>query len=803
MMLPHRPLILLAGLLYLSVPAAAQTPTFDMSRERPPEPPPAPAPVIPPAPTRPAQPTGTTSTPPLEKPALQPTNRPAIASAPRERETEGFRRYLVPYSNLSLTGEIDRKRWAVYLTQEQAQRGDVFHFAFQNSIVTAPEASSLTVLVNDRQIGQVPVSSADAIKNVDLKLQPGILQGGANLIEFRVSQRHRTDCDVRSTYDLWTNIEPEQTFLSFSGLQADSQSVTEAIRAIGVDAYGRSRIRLVVPSLAQPGNADLLMRLAQGLALLSGMPNLTFDVVASGEAANGPGEMTIYVGTYGELQPLVSVLPQTAQAAPVTTLLDEQPGQGRSLAISGPSWSSLSGAIDTIIASADRPNGVRRDVITTQRWSAPDAPLLFGGQRLPLSQLGVQTQEFSGRRLRTTFNIAVPADFYANAYGEAEILVDAAFTAAVQPGSHLDVYVNENIASSTPIYAQKGGLFSHLPVKIPLRHIRPGVNTIALEVVINSAEDRACAPGAPASQSPRFALFDTSEFVMPPFARMGQSPNLAAFAGTGFPYNRAAGEPLALALDRPDSDIISTAATLLGRISIMAGRVLKTDATVSPTSVGNRDAIFIGPISQIPQKALQQVNISVSSLNAWRPATDTNAKPSAPAPTLDQWSSKVSGGSLRGQISSVGNWLERNFDISFDSMQFMPRAEQPFQPTPNQTTLLAQAPSPEGGATWSVLTAPDPQKLRSGTDSLTRQDNWLKVSGRLVAHNDRTQASTIEPVSHFTLVNTIPGSLNNYRLVLANWLSSNSLSYTVLMVVALLLLGVTTSTVLSVFGRRK
>ncbi|MGO7675817.1 cellulose biosynthesis cyclic di-GMP-binding regulatory protein BcsB, partial [Rhizobium ruizarguesonis] len=76
----------------------------------------------------------------------------------------------------------------------------------------------------------------------------------------------------------------------------------------------------------------------------------------------------------------------------------------------------------------------------------PNAPLVFSDTNIALSQLVVKTTEFSGRRLRTSFNIAVPADFYANAYGEAKVLLDAAYTDNVLPCSHIDIYVNDNIA---------------------------------------------------------------------------------------------------------------------------------------------------------------------------------------------------------------------------------------------------------------------------------------------------------------------------------------------------------------------
>ncbi|MGO7374048.1 cellulose biosynthesis cyclic di-GMP-binding regulatory protein BcsB, partial [Rhizobium ruizarguesonis] len=66
--------------------------------------------------------------------------------------------------------------------------------------------------------------------------------------------------------------------------------------------------------------------------------------------------------------------------------------------ISGPSWQAVSAAIDTIVSPTDRSSDVRRDVLTTERGSAPNAPLVVSDTNIALSQLGVKTTEFSGRR---------------------------------------------------------------------------------------------------------------------------------------------------------------------------------------------------------------------------------------------------------------------------------------------------------------------------------------------------------------------------------------------------------------------
>nr|WP_183900907.1 cellulose biosynthesis cyclic di-GMP-binding regulatory protein BcsB [Rhizobium metallidurans] len=852
----------LAFLLAASALAYAQTTPFDMSGERPPEAAPAiprltppatpptsaapstsaappsapvtpPAPVAPPAAMQPIQPFAVT--PPAPAPAADqpassssqqnaapaaaqpaPTSAPApqrpvppaeasVGSAPAAASPAlppgTSRRYVVPFAKLGLDGEYDRRSWSVYLTPEQAAAQATFNFSYQNAIVVAPESSQFAILINNRVIGQQPVGSPDGSSTVSFSVPPRLLQPGANLLTIEATQRHRTDCSVQSTYELWSDIDPAQTYLTFVGEETAKFSSTDAIRAIGVDGAGQTAFNFVVPALEQPGTTKPLLRLAQGLSILSGMPNQTVSFTTNSLPASSPGRMTVVVGTPSELQPLFAV-PVAAQTAPLATFATDPRSGQTVLLITGPSWPAISTAIETIVSTTDRAVTVRRDALATQRWTAPDAPLIFSDRTIAFSQLGVKSTEFSGRRFRTTFNIAVPADFYANAYGEATVLLDAAYTQSVLPGSQIDVYVNGNIASTLPITAKGGGIYRHLPIRVTMRHFKPGLNSVSIETILRTEEDNVCVPGTAAGAGPRFALFDTSEFRMPDFARVGQRPNLAALAGTGYPYSRAA-SPTPLFIDRVDADTLSATATLLGQMALMAGRPLDVEPAASPGAIGERDAIFIGSISQMPQAVLSQLNIATTSQATWRPLAATQTTPSETNVMFDEWRSRVSGGVWQGQITSFQEWLRRNFDISLSSLQFVPGAEKVFTPSNTNSFMIAQGASTSGDATWTVVTAPSAKDLREGANAMTAQQNWPLIAGHVTTYSAATGKIDTVPVTRFDFVKTETWTLANYRLIAANWLSTNVLSYAVLLVVLSLLIGVATAGMLGRLGRRE
>jgi hypothetical protein len=844
-----------AFLLTASAVAYAQTTPFDMSGERPADTPPmvprltipatppaappaavttpapAPVPVIvtqPPAATVPTTQPASPGPRPIEPFSMAPGAPPAAppvqtvppasepAAPPRQLSTPTAqtvnqaappipsgtsRRYVVPFPKLGLDGEYDRRSWSVYLTPEQAAAPATFNFTYQNAIVVAPEASKFNILINNRVIGEQPVGSPDGASTVSFSVPPRLLQPGANLLTIEAAHRHRTDCSVQSTYELWSDIDPSKTFLSFVGEEAAKLSSTDAIRAIGVDGSGQTTFNFVVPALEQPGTTKPLLRLAQGLSILSNMPNQNIAFTTDSVPPSSPGRLTVLVGTPSDLQPLFAV-PAAAQTAALATFATDPRSGAPVLLVTGPSWAAISTAVDTIVSTTDRSIAIRRDALATQRWSAPDAPLIFADRTIPFSQLGVNSTEFSGRRFRTSFNVAVPADFYANAYGEATVLLDAAYTQNVQPGSHIDVYVNGNIASTLPITSTGGGIFRHLPIRVTMRHFKPGLNTLSLEAILLTKEDDVCVPGTTASAGPRFALFDTSEFHMPDFARVGQRPNLAALAGTGYPYGRNP-EPTPLFIDRVDADTLSATATLLGQMAIVAGRPIDVEPAASPAAIGERDAIFVGSISQMPQAVLSQLNIATTSQATWRPLAATQTTPGETSVMFDQWRSKVSGGVWQGQITSFQEWLRRNFDISLSSLQFVPGAEEVFTPSNSNSFLIAQGTGSTGNSTWTVVAAPSAKDLREGANAITTQLNWPDIAGHVTTYSAATGKIEIVPVSRFDFIKIETWTFANYRLIAANWLSTNILSYAVLLVALSLLVGVATSSMLKNLGRRK
>ncbi len=803
----RKSLLLTACLASISTLVFAQSAPFDMSPEKPATPPaPArPAPVAPvpqvqtPAPVAPVAPAAPRPVPSVAAPAAAQPARAATATAPSSLDDR--RRYILPFPDLSLAGEVDQRQWTLYLTPEQAKAAVSLNVGYQNAIVVAPESSNLEVSVNNVPLERKSVSSPDGEGNVSMAIPPGALQAGANAISLGVQQRHRTDCTIQSTYDLWTDVSPASTYIAFNADVGSRFSTIDDIQATGADLAGLTAINIVAPGLANPVSAQPLLKLAQALALRTQMPNQQVTFTTRLPTERKAGTLTVLAGTSREIAAATQSVPPEALAGPYAGFESNIVNGISALIVSGPTPQTMQLAIDQLTASVERPAGGSRTTLSTKAWHTPDAPLVMSDRRISLSALGVKSTEFSGRRFRTDFTIGAPADFYAAAYGEATLLLDAAYSNEILPGSHIDIYVNGNIASTVPISNRGGGIFRHLPINVTLRHFVPGVNTIAIEAVLMTDADTACLPGAAANQTPRFALFDTTELHIPNYAMIGRAPDLAATNGVGQPY-RASDQPVAVWLERVDTDTMSAAATLLSRLALAGGHPVPVELVATPAAVGERNALFFGTLAQMPQALVNQLDLAPASQVAWKESASA-VQPAQTDQLFDDWRERVDGGVWQGQISSFEEWMKRNFDISSDTLRFLPGAEQIYTPPGNVSFMLAQGMSPGGQGVWTMATAPTSADLRTGMAAMAEQKRWTTMAGRVATYDATADKVDTVVAEQPSFIVTRPFSFSNWRLIAANWLSSNTLSYSLVFIGFLTLLGCVTFLMLRGMGRHK
>ncbi|WP_090075069.1 cellulose biosynthesis cyclic di-GMP-binding regulatory protein BcsB [Cohaesibacter marisflavi] len=708
------------------------------------------------------------------------------------------RRYLIPANQLTLNGEIDQKDWSLFLTSWQATNAESLSLSYRNTVVIAPESSRMIVSINDHVVIEEPLRSPASFTKLTVPLPEGLLRYGANTISVRVAQRHRTDCTIDSTYELVTTLNAQGSYLTLPASERISD--LEAIRAIGVDGNGDTHFEISSPSIKQSTAVEDLLSLGQGLALLAGMPNQDFAFNRDALPVSGPGRLGVLVGTASELAPIVPNLPQAARVGQLASMLRVTPDSAPILVISGPDWASISSAIGKIVAPLSEASVDQRAGLQNSGWTGPDLPVILSDSQFSLSDLGLKTQEFSGRRFQTTFSIMLPGDFYGRASSEFTILLDAAYAPDVLPGNHITVFVNGEVASVVQINNRHGGIFKHFPVSVTMRHFKPGRNTITLSAELSTNQDAVCAPGENNTREPRFALFNTTEIQIEKFARAGQFPNLAATARTGFPYTKDE-KSISLFLEPVGPETMSSAATVLGKMALSSGHALGVKPKTSLRAIGEEDTIFVAPISQIPRSFLDRFHIAPDASETWNQIAVTGTEEADTTKQFSEWQDRISSEGLLGYLERAGSWLHDRFGLTTDELELFKDIKESFMPTPSDILLLAQNTSFEGKGNWTLITGPTVQNLALGNALIASQSRWENLQGYLTALTPDRMVSRLDP--NPTLHLSDPWDIRNLRLVITDWLSHNSLVYVGLLILAAIFLALSWGALLKRSGRRE
>lgn len=229
---------------------------------------------------------------------------PVVQASPARSLTK-LERPLLPYNSMRLDGEIDSRSWAFQLTPDEAASSASISIGYQNAIVVMPEASRLKAVINGETVVNVPISSSTGIQRVVIPIRAGLLRGGQNIIRLEASQRHRMDCTVKATYELWTDVDPASTKLIFAEGSTKTLRSLEDLPAIGVDETGVTTIRIVAPKIYRPEIRDRLLRLVQMVALRGRYAHPVVRVYETDPGSSPVGTIKVVMGVVGELRGLV------------------------------------------------------------------------------------------------------------------------------------------------------------------------------------------------------------------------------------------------------------------------------------------------------------------------------------------------------------------------------------------------------------------------------------------------------------------------------------------------------------------
>jgi cellulose synthase operon protein B len=745
--------------------------------------------------------------------------------------------------SLRLKGEESALQWPVYVTAEQARERLRFRVGYLAAISVVPEASTLTASVNDVVLGHTAIRAPGAVRVIEFDIPAGVLKPGYNAVAIAAVQRHRVDCSMQATYELWTQIDPSWTGLVMpAGI--DSVRALPDLPAIAPDARGVVPIRVVLRS--KPGFAtfEKIISVVQRVALAGRYAHVAVEF---GPPLKGPDGINLVVGAPGELQDLPGYEPSQMVGGQALTFLPATTDRSATLIVPGIGAAELDAASAVLTATASReaagsPQGLR--LLQLARGLE-----IEGGATLPLARFGVPNREFSGRLFRTGFDVSLPADFIPADYAKANLALAGGYAAGLETGAQIIIDVNGRNVASNALPRSDGDVFRNAVMPLPLSRWRPGRNHVEITALLPSATDRTCADSG--ADRKRFLFLNDTTLTLPPLARALRLPDLAVTTSGGLPYAGAAHRPR-LVVPTPDRESMSAAATIAVQMAVAAGRPIDFELGNESALQRRAPTVVVAPARALDPDILRAVGVDADQIRQiWERRAAAGTVPGQaemlpgisidrlrhdvpPACTLPvpaargaqpglrrargadpdgeardlatSWTTALrTRDSVGDRLSGVASTLRAAADDAVaTASQWMTDQirDQPVAVSARASMVVGQGVAGrDPDSVLTVFTAPNSATLQAAAICLGTPAVWGQLQGRVAVIDAEDGAVTTYASNQTQLLETEPRTFENTRLILAGWFSTNPNTFVLVLFAAAIILGLSTQAMLRNVGR--
>lgn len=746
-------------------------------------------------------------------------------------------------NGLRLSGEESSLQWPVYVTEAETQETLRFRIGYLAAISVVPDTSSLTLTINDTVIGRSAIRAPGAVKLVEFDLPPGLLKPGYNAVTITGVHRHRVDCSLSATYELWTQIDPSWTGFVLPPSSGSAQSLRD-LAAVSPDTRGTVPIRVVLKDKPTFEVFEQVVGLLQRVALAGSYTHVSVEF---GPPQQGPAGLNLVIGNPEDLRDIARIGSGDVASGQPLTFLPATSDRAATLVVPGSSTADLAAAAEAVSASAAQAAagsapGLR--VLSLSRGTE-----LRGGETLRLSDLGVGNSEFTGRLFRTGFDVVLPSDVITADYGKAVLTLEGGYTAGLDPRAQVIIDVNRRNAASTPLPRAEGEMFRDAQVALPLGRWRPGRNRIDISALLPAAQDRVCSEDE--AERKRFLFLNETKLVLPRLARALRLPDLAATASSSAPFVGFARRPR-LVVPTPDRDSMAAAVTMAVQLALAAGRPVDFELANERSLERRTPTLVVGPVRSLDPEVLKAAGLDPQQIQQiWQGrAVSGGSEPKAPARaeglSLDRLRTNLSpacalpaatsrslpvtqrarpaparaqaadlasswGASLRG-TSAVGD------SLSAVSAKLTAAAQDAYAAASRWTETQVREAEIEVdaraslivgqgiggrdvGSLVTVVTAPTAAVLQASMTCLTSPAVWDRLQGRVAVLDANDGSVTTYEAAQTHIVETTPRTFENLRLIVAGWFSSNPSTFALMLFAAAVSLGLTTSAMLRGVGR--
>jgi len=725
-----------------------------------------------------------------------------------------------------LVGEAASREFPIFLTAGEAARMAKLQLAYRNAISVMPETFRLIVRVNDVVIGEtaVPNSNQPAVLNVGVPL--GVLQAGFNSVRISIRQTHRVDCSINSTYELWTQLLPEQSALHFAGASGEIRTPRE-LAAVNPGRDGTTLIRVRQLGASEPTDLNQASRAVQAAVMFGNFFYPRVELTSESKSESG---LDVVVGTSSNIMHATGLT--VSGKGPRHHVQHNTQSGAVTLLVTGDTVAEVNSALDALLQQAQetKPQGAAAGLRALRNISGWKAE---GGETMTLADLGLETEPFRGRFQRQTIRLQMPADLLAADYDRVTVSADAVYAAGLLPTSKMVIRVNGTAIADASMGATAGAILSKRSFFLPISTFKPGLNTIDFEAETRTSADEKCSLEALVDNRERYLLSGTSQVTVPPMGRVGALPNISSVIPGGLSQLSKAGD-LTVFVPKARHEAIETALTALAKMATVSRHETKAHFAFDMVPTGTAHVLALGAYDDMPEAILRESGLDVEKVRrAWRQPASRLSEMMAVQPRVQvasigksidlslndptERTSVENTGSLSAVVPSVAtsqpsgllkvfdndgsHWLHRYVETAKEAISKLTsgtvnrasllevgkRADLPL--TEASTLIIAQGAKADGlgGSLQSgllpnvssvtVFLAPSPEHLSHAVTEVLSGSLWQQFVGDAAVYNAKDGSISTRVSEQILLVPTEALSLQNVRLIAAGWLSHNVAVY--------------------------
>ncbi|MCX8253829.1 putative Cyclic di-GMP-binding protein [Beijerinckiaceae bacterium RH AL1] len=714
-----------------------------------------------------------------------------------------------------LEGTADELHWSVFLTADQAAHATRFRLTYASAISVLPDASTLELDINGHTIGEEKIDASNGEAAIEMAIPAGTLKHGVNAVSVAAHHRHRVDCSMAATYELWTQIDAAASGLV---LAAEDRGVTSVadLPALLPGADGRLPIHVLLAGKMELARLRRIMAATQTIAIAADalQPIIDFE-----QAADGTEGLDLALGTRDELRRL----PQGSRISPDTVslaIVPASPAGHPLLVVTGATDDAVEAALSGLAAAINE-NG-----LSQQQLPASEDPRhpRAGATSFTLADMGRPTRSSVGSLFHQAIDLALPADALLSDYGRATLDLAADYAGGLERAAQVRIDVNGRSAGIVRMARQSGGALSHDQLFLPLGQMHPGHNRIDLHAELPRQGDDTCA----ASAEGRFTLHDTTRLSLPTLARGLRLPDVGLATAGAVPYDR--GTPH-LVVPSPDRSTMAAALSLAARFAVAAGRPIPFAFSQQMPQSDDGSTLVVAAAQKLDPQLMRAIGLDPSAVEtAWRDAAASKGVgaprwwlrhshaipacqgggldaatprlgshadgPAEPTPILAH--SSLIDWAITG-TRGVRDWLDARVRLGRLPMW---AHDAPTAVSASASLVLAQGMSPSSRrSVTTIVTAPTASGLLGSMACLFDPRVWPEARGRLAIIGGDGHVETTEATSFTYVASGLP-SLGNTRLVVAQWFSLNPLAFAATALVMAVLLSGSTLWLVRNVGRR-